>query len=278
MSVIRLASAGKEPPDPPVAACLVVMQGLRVGRRFDLAHGTTTIGRSEDNDICLPFDWISRKHAEIVWDHRGLAIRDAGSTSGIYLNDRATTEGVLVNGDRICLGQTVFRIVIGDEIESAEHAELYRQSMLDALTQVFNRTYFDEWLRREVAIARRHDAPLSLLVIDVDGFRRVNEVYGEDAGHGALRELASSLRGGVVARLGGDRFAVALTNASLEAAVTHAERLRIEVGQLDDQRIPITISAGVATLAPDESAGALMDRALARLAQAKAEGEGRVVG
>lgn len=282
MTAVRLALAGKQPPEPPTAACLVEMHGAQPGRKFDLVHGTTTIGRSDTNDICLPFEWIAPKHASIIWDHRGLAICDEASGGKTSVNDRVIEAAALANGDRICLGRTVLRLVVGDKIESAYHAELFRLSTLDALTQVFNRRYFEEWLAREVQSTRRYDRSVSVVAIDIDRFRECNATFGARAGDNVLREVADWLHQGAVGRWGGDRFAIALPIGPLDAAVARAEEMRRSLEECDftfeDRQIRITISAGVATLASGESAHALMDRAIERLERAKADGGNRVAG
>lgn len=276
----RVAIGGKRPPDPPAFACLVVILGRELGRKFDLAWGTSTLGSLESNTIPLPEENVSRRHASIVWDERGIVIRDERSTGGTFVNDRRITEHKLASGDCVRLGRVLLKFLAGEDLESAYHEELYRLSAIDALTQVFNRRYIAETLERDVSRARRDDQPVSVVLIDVDCLREINETFGASVGDGILRQLAGHITGDVVGRWSGDRFLLIL-HAALDAATAHAERIRSFVEHLEltveGQPIPVTISVGVGVLEPEETATVLIERATARLEQAKADGRNRVV-
>jgi diguanylate cyclase (GGDEF)-like protein len=167
---------------------------------------------------------------------------------------------------------------------------LRRLVSVDALTGIANRRQFDRSLERELRRTRRDGQPLSLIFLDLDGFKRFNDTYGHARGDEALRLVAQTLdetfrRGGdLVARYGGEEFAVVLPNVDAHRAGLYAERLRRRIWRL---AIPgggpegadrLTISAGVATVAspmaaaPDELLGAA-DEALYR---AKCLGRNRV--
>ncbi len=156
-----------------------------------------------------------------------------------------------------------------------------RLATRDSLTGLANRRLFDESLHREVARSQRLGTPLSLLVLDVDHFKQVNDTYGHQTGDAVLREVADALVANtknfdVAARYGGDEFVVLLPGCSREDAVRVAERVRNGIARAVGEA-PLTISAGVATL-PDNANDAerLMAASDAALYDAKRTGRDRV--
>jgi len=167
--------------------------------------------------------------------------------------------------------------------------QVSEQALKDPLTQVGNRRYFEERANAALARIRRRARPLSLLMIDIDHFKAINDHYGHPAGDDVLRALAATLlaslrAGDVCGRLGGEEFAVVLPDEDLEGAAASAERLRatvegLEVGaQAPHGRIAFTVSVGVAALPRDgDTLGTLLECADARLYRAKEGGRNRVV-
>ncbi|MFN3436841.1 MAG: diguanylate cyclase [Acidovorax sp.] len=160
--------------------------------------------------------------------------------------------------------------------------ELGELATTDALTGLNNRRAFDHGLQLEMAIVERRNTPLSLLMLDVDHFKRINDQFGHDAGDKVLIAIAQMLNGcarvvDVVARVGGEEFAVILPNTDADGALEVAERMRTTVAQAKWLANPATISIGVATLQIKESASRLYSRADAALYDAKAKGRNRVV-
>lgn len=152
----------------------------------------------------------------------------------------------------------------------------------DALTGLNNRRAFDHSLQLEMAIVERRGTPLSLLMLDVDHFKRINDNFGHEAGDKLLVAIAQMLNGcarviDVVARVGGEEFAVILPNTPADGAREVAERMRTAVAHANWLAQPATISIGVATLQPEEAAASLCARADTALYAAKAAGRNRVV-
>lgn len=161
--------------------------------------------------------------------------------------------------------------------------ELRSRSETDALTGVANRRRFDQTLKIECSRFRRGHAPFSLLMIDLDFFKDVNDRYGHAAGDEVLRQVAQILLGtlratDVVARYGGEEFAVLLTETRLEGAMAIAERIRIAVEEhvlaVEGTQIILTLSVGVSSHCGEESetAEGLLKRADDALYRAKASG------
>jgi len=159
--------------------------------------------------------------------------------------------------------------------------EIERLATRDSLTGLANRRLFDESLRREAARSQRLGSPLSLLVLDVDHFKQVNDSYGHQTGDDVLCEVADALVANtknfdVAARYGGDEFVVLLPGCSREDAIGVAQRVRNEIAR-EVGEAPVTISGGIATM-PDNAADAerLMAAADAALYEAKRTGRDRV--
>ncbi|WP_338477954.1 GGDEF domain-containing protein [Pseudomonas trivialis] len=160
-----------------------------------------------------------------------------------------------------------------------------RSALRDPLTQTGNRIAMDQTLQREIDMARRHLNPLSLLMLDIDHFKHINDTHGHSAGDNVLRAVAASIKGqlrnvDMVFRYGGEEFLILLSNTSREAAAMVGERLRqaaqAEDYWADDTRIDLTVSLGCSTLLAAESAESLLRRADNALYVAKREGRNRL--
>lgn len=270
--------------------CVVVIYtkepGL-LGKRFVLDKNKIGIGRGADNVIVLEGDSVSRRHAQIERRNNRWYIVDNGSTNGTYLNEeQIVREAPLNNSDRLKVGPTILKFLSGADAEAKYHEEIYRMTIVDGLTQIHNKRYLYEALEREVLRARRHDRPLSILMFDIDFFKRVNDQYGHLAGDYVLRELARVVQGRirrdeVFARYGGEEFVIALPETPLEGAVSLAQNLRARVAEhtfvFQGERIPVTVSIGAAVLNPnDKTATDLVQRADEKLYEAKRGGRNRV--
>jgi len=268
-------------------ACIVVIYGAELGRKYAIENREMTIGRATVNDICVSQDSVSRTHATIMVDEHGVKIRDNVSTNGTYVNDHKVHEVYLKDGDLIKVGRSIFKFLTGDNIESSYHEEIYRLSTVDGLTQIFNKRYFVETLERELSRARRYDRPLALMMFDIDHFKKCNDTYGHRAGDHVLRHMADLVRQrsrkvDVIARYGGEEFAVVLPEIDLAGAEQFGESLRhmVEVEEFvfEGRKIPLAISVGVADLEPGiANADDLIKKADARLYRAKQGGRNRVV-
>lgn len=173
--------------------------------------------------------------------------------------------------------QLVAQIQRVDEL----NLRLSEMATTDALTGLNNRRMFDHSLQLELAIVERRKTPLSLLMLDVDHFKQINDTHGHEVGDTVLVGIAQVLGGcarviDIVARVGGEEFAVILPNTDTEGALEVAERMRTAVGQATWLAQPATISIGVATLQPAEDASGFYSRADAALYAAKAAGRNRV--
>lgn len=272
-------------------ACLVQIYGPLLGKKFVLEPGETTIGRGEGCEIALDLDNVSRRHCTLLHKDEGVVLRDNDSTNGTYLNNvEVRGETPLRSGDLIKVGSAIFKFLFGGELGSIEaqyHEEIYRLTIVDGLTQVFNKRYLLEFLEREMARCLRHGRALSLVLLDLDHFKQVNDTYGHLAGDYVLRELAATLKSRIrkeecFARYGGEEFALVLPETGHENTVYLADKLRNLIEQhafvFEGKRLPVTFSAGVADLsAAHETALSFLKAADARLYEAKRAGRNRVL-
>ncbi len=217
------------------------------------------IGRSTDANLQIDDDGISRKHAKLVRGASGqYSVLDLGSTNGTFLNGIKVDVAEVHDGDKIQLGKnTVVKFSLQDQLEEQYQRSIYESATRDGLTRIFNKKYFLDALRKEFAYCLRHRVPLSLVIFDVDHFKKINDTYGHPAGDAVLVRLAQRIAETVrsediFARYGGEEFALMLRESSEEQALQCAERCRkaIDSTQFTFNGTPIrvTISLGVANL------------------------------
>ncbi|RWL46552.1 MAG: GGDEF domain-containing protein [Mesorhizobium sp.] len=168
---------------------------------------------------------------------------------------------------------------------SARSQTLEQAALTDGLTGMQNRRYFDDALREYLQEFRRIDRPVGLMILDLDHFKQVNDTHGHDVGDEVLRAVATCLRGmtryhDVVARLGGEEFAVVTPNMDVELLARFAERIRKAIANLSilsgNVRLKVTTSVGLAVWDHKESAEDFYRRADRQLYEAKKQGRNRV--
>ena len=161
-------------------------------------------------------------------------------------------------------------------------------AITDALTGLYNRRYMESHLGALVEQAASRGKPLTVLVLDIDYFKSINDCYGHDAGDDVLREFAirirKSIRGiDLACRHGGEEFVVVMPETDLAVATMVAERLRRRIAsepfpiQQGGRTIEVTISIGIAALGGADNAAAVLKRADQALYRAKRDGRNRVV-
>ncbi len=268
---------------------LIQISGRETGQMHRLGGKDMRIGRDPTCEIMLDDPHVSRTHAEILDQDGNLLLKDAGSTNGVFVNGKKITEHQLADGDKILIGTRLyFKFCYQDTVEQNYQQNLFRAANIDALTQLYNKKYFVDVLSKEFSFSRRNKNPLSLMMIDIDFFKKVNDTYGHVAGDHVLKTLGQALlkqlrMENIACRYGGEEFAVILRNVSADHALTIAERLRIGVEAekviFKETPIGITISIGIATFENDNF-NTMEDLLLAadkHLYEAKENGRNRTV-
>src|SRR5262245_17317916 len=170
--------------------------GSNMGSRYPLADKPLLIGRGEDCEIRIQDHSVSRRHARVDPNPDGVTLTDVGSTNGTFVNDVMIRGAVILHdGDYVRVGNCIYRFLVGGNVENEYHEEIYRLTIIDALTQTHNQRSMLEFLDRELARSNRHARPLALLMFDIDWFKNVNDQLGHLAGDFALRELAARVKG-----------------------------------------------------------------------------------
>ena len=183
----------------------------------------------------------------------------------------------VVEGIRLQLANAALATRLGDALAAME-----RQAATDGLTGVPNRRSLDRLLQAQLAMAEREGRPFSVLMLDLDHFKAVNDTHGHGVGDAVLRAFAQRIEGqlrrsDVCARYGGEEFAVVLPGTGAELALDAGERLRLAVaGAPLVPGVAVTVSVGAATWRPGDDAAALLARADAALYAAKRAGRDRV--
>jgi two-component system cell cycle response regulator len=263
--------------------------GESLGMRSRLHPGTElTIGRSDRADLSFPgVDTLSRVHARLTHAGPMVTLEDLGSTNGTYLNDVLVTGAArLASGDRFQAGGVHFKFLHEQDVEHAYHLAIYDLGMKDGLTDIYNRRKYEEEVRREFARARRHRRPLALILFDVDEFKGINDQHGHLTGDRVLQRIVEQVavlvpEDQILARMGGDEFAILCPETTQDQAHRAAQRLRESLTAVtlehEGGRFQVTCSFGVAELDPGmQSPADLFQRADRALYHAKAQGRDQV--
>lgn len=275
----------------PVAASgesqpfLLVVSGMSLGKSVRIDKRSCLIGRGQDADLILDDDGISRHHAKVVTLANGvLMVKDLDSTNGTYVNGERIQAHPIEDGDRIRLGaSTTVKFVREDAIDAGLRQQLYEAATRDPLTGAFNKRFFGDQLLKSVAFSKRHKQPLSIILLDIDHFKSINDTHGHVVGDDVLRSVAQVVSNAVRAedsfsRIGGEEFCVMVPGIDLDNAALAAERLRqiVESTQVDigGTQLSVTMSFGVATLdfQNDQTGDGLVGEADRRLYEAKHAG------
>jgi len=277
---------------PPVGdACLVNLHppGPDIGRRIQLLNSQYIVGRDSEAGFVVSRSSVSRQHARLYMDDEGTwYVEDLSSTNGTFVNEVRIKSQRLSDSDQVRFGDAIYKFLSGSNIESAYHEAIHNMAIQDGMTGIHNKRYFMEFLEREIAVAARHGHPLTLVMFDVDHFKKVNDSHGHLAGDAVLKDLAGRIRPRIrredlFARYGGEEFGCVLPSTALPGGVVFGEHLRSLIEErpcvFENLQIPFTISVGVATMHRETGVDplALIKRADENLYAAKRGGRNRVV-
>lgn len=237
-------------------------------------------------------------HTAMVWTVMALGLaglflltdKPISIPHGTYM-ERFATMSVFILG----IGRSMFLGIFSNSLRQSLYAkslalrEAYKRieelAELDELTGSFNRRCIMRMLEDEVSRARRTKAFCSIALIDLDWFKRINDTYGHPTGDEVLRTFAIAVFANIrgidrFGRFGGEEFLLVLPDTSHDTAVRILERLRAIIADLDWRALSpgmrVTLSAGIATLRPDENTDTILARADRALYQAKARGRNHI--
>ncbi|HXM42252.1 MAG TPA: diguanylate cyclase [Bryobacteraceae bacterium] len=288
-------------------ATVYFFAGGKEGERQAATHDTDELEQTVRRTDC----WALRRgvvHTRLAGAMAPMCKHFSGTASR---EAASTCVPMFANGVLVGMLTAFWALQEPDELQAAEHertqsmfltlagrvgsafeairlrSQLEEESIRDGLTGLYNRRYLDNLLRPELEQAHRLQMPVSAIMLDIDRFKLLNDVYGHEIGDRALRAVAQTIsdtlrRGDIVCRYGGEEFAVLFVGASLDNAAMKAEAIRaavacLEIGGHGDGRIALTISAGVSEAAPHPLDGvSMLRRADRALYHAKEEGRNMV--
>ncbi len=270
-------------------ACVILIRGAPQGKRYELTKSSSFIGRDASADITVNDQNVSRKHAEIIKEGSTYKVRDNNSTNGTFLNDKQiTTEALeLKKEDMIKIGNTILKFLPAGEIEIFYYGSLEDAAHTDALTKIYNKGYIMEALEAEFKRAKALHHDFSIIIMDLDHFKKLNDNFGHDAGDYVLKEACKIIKEktlpktALFGRFGGEEFLILLPTAGISSAMDTAEKVRSTLEKhdfmYDGKKLPVTASVGVAEMAVDvDSANTLFRQADKAVYQSKHGGRNRV--
>lgn len=282
-SIDRLEAEGEREP------YLIIISGQHVGKCYHLDADELVAGRSPDSSIWIEDNAISRKHFRIRREGQVFLIEDLNSTNGTYLNNRRIKSAVIKAGDKIQISkETIIQFDYFDENRRISEHKRYEMGVRDPVTGTYNKSYFLQRIADEFSYSSRQGVPLSILMIDIDHFKIINDTHGHLAGDQVLQEICQNVTKSirsedVFCRYGGEEFVLIMRNTLCQPAVNLAERIRIAVAGTpiqitEDNSIHVTISLGVATQVDEvfRDYVALIAEADRYLYQSKGSGRNRV--
>jgi diguanylate cyclase (GGDEF)-like protein len=268
-------------------ACLVAIAGPLLGTRVELDGTILTIGRSSESGLAIPHASVSRNHCRVLRENRQFVLEDLGSTNKTFVNGVAIERAILADGDRIKLGDSVFKFFELGSVEADYQKQLVDLAVMDELTGLSNRRHFLAQINQEIAEARRQNTGLALIMADLDHFKPVNDTHGHLDGDLVLKGFADILSEllpplGLAGRIGGEEFGILLPENTPAEALQFAEKARAKLAStahhLARADVAITASFGITMLQEDmDEATQILRAADSKLYEAKNGGRNRVV-
>jgi diguanylate cyclase (GGDEF)-like protein len=272
---------------------LTVMVGKEsdFGKNLISPKEKITIGRDKKCDFVLTDERVSKVHCElnlmVTDEFEQIILKDLDSTNGTYVNGASIKQKILMPGDKIELGETVLRFNYHDEIEEKYHSKLFNFASKDSLTGMYNKRYVMNELQKHINMAKRNNRIFSLVMIDIDNFKKINDTYGHVTGDEFLKKVAFTIdlnlrQQDVSGRFGGEEFLIILPETTIEGAFNLAKRIRKKIADTEilhkGKTIKGTISIGVSQFdikSPDLKT--LLKSADNALYMAKQAGKNKVV-
>lgn len=272
----------------PERLYLVGLTGPDAGVEFHLDRAAMVLGRGPGASLVVSDGAASRRHAQLLvvpdpaaHARRVVQVDDLESTNGLFVNGKRVSRATLQSGDKLAVGKTVFRLERRDDFDAAFYDRLRQMATTDALTGTGNRWSLAQELKRQESERQRYNRIFSIIIIDVDHFRRVNERCGHGGGDQALRAVAAVIAANLrdsdrLFRYGGDEFVVLLASTDAAGARRVAERIRGSVETLVFEHLAETVPLAVTIGGAEAGAPDVVDRADRALFLAKSEGRNRV--
>jgi len=237
---------------------LSFMGGPAMGQLHLLKEGEHIIGRSKEATIIVLDDAISRQHFKLIVKGNQVIVEDLSSTNGTYVNGVRVTKQLLHDKDTLQISsQTVMAFSYVTDLEAQKQTQIYKMANYDPVTQARTKAYFLDQFSQEFSHARRKASPLSLIIFDIDFFKKVNDNYGHPAGDFILKKISEATTHVIrtedlFARFGGEEFVILMRDTQEKDSLHLAERLRQIIARspfdFEGKKIKVSVSCGVACL------------------------------
>ena len=248
-----------EPVEEPRVPAVIIHDGDEIGAFHSLTKDETVIGRTADCDIVIAETRVSRRHAlirRVNAARHEFEVLDLASTNGTFLNGDAIDRAMLQQGDKIGIGGSTLKFAILDKADLAFQSRIVEMIHVDDLTGLLTKRSFFRALEKELIRADRYNHPLSVLMMDLDHFKRINDTHGHLVGSHCLAEVGKIIREttrqvDVNGRYGGEEFTSFLPETEADEAMIVAERIRDAIGsrwfRYHETLYQVRISIGIAT-------------------------------
>jgi diguanylate cyclase (GGDEF)-like protein len=274
---------------PPVVVVLIGPPGY-VGKQYPIGSNDIVIGRSVETQVYIDDKSLSRSHAKFAVVGSEVSIIDLGSTNKTIVNGNALPPLApcrLKNNDQIKTGNVIFKFLEKGNIEALTNQTMYEKANRDALTGAASKGSLLEMGPEAVKRAELLNEEMSIIVFDIDHFKKINDNFGHPAGDFVLKELSQIVANKLIrandyfARYGGEEFVLILAGANAKMVAEIAERVRATMEAhafvYEGKQIPLTVSLGVVTKTPtDTSWKDIFDRADKAMYASKQAGRNRV--
>jgi diguanylate cyclase (GGDEF)-like protein len=247
----------------PAALVLLVGPASSIGKQWHLSENNIVVGRSPNSTIFVDDRSVSKSHAKFMVSGNDVLVLDLESTNKTVINQQTIaplTPIKLKNNDQIKVGNVIFKFLEKGNVETVASKATFDKSQLDALTGIYSKGALQAYSPEAIKRSDMTGEPLSLIVFDIDHFKKVNDTYGHAAGDYVIKEIARLVKDKLIrsedffARFGGEEFVLVVSSSDIPVSANIAERIRatIEAHTFDFEgtKMPITISAGVSVRRP----------------------------
>ncbi len=245
-----------EPMEPGKGCLLQIYPASLNSELMRLGTDRTVIGRDPSCDITIDDHSMSRQHAAVDLIGRSYFLADLNSTNGTYVDDELLHGRIpLQGGELIRLGGCILKFMSSMDEEANYHAVVHELMTRDSLTSTFNRSFLIPVIEKELKQCRQQNSELSVILLDIDHFKQINDQHGHLVGDEVLRIFCERIRqdlrkSDMLARFGGEEFVLACPRTSMTEAIRIAERVRLSISSIPFQTqagpISVTCSLGVA--------------------------------
>lgn len=280
---------------PAYIPILTFLSGHSPGKEIPVVYKQIILGRGNECDIVVSDPAVSRKHLQISCrkttrkcrrPELKVILKDLGSKTGTLVNYSQLSRTVLKPGDKIILGRIVMKYEHRDLAEQKFYDEINKLVTVDSVTNVLNRAAIAGFLTEEYCRSVRDKRRVSIIMIDIDSFKSLNNIYGRLKGNNILQVVAETIGASVrrrdrIGRFGEDEFLVVLPETGEKQAVRLAERIRRRVESTIQNQLelkdPVSVSLGVSSIpAVNSDPDQLLENAETALFRSKSLGRNRV--